>query len=101
MENVQQRGEQLRSQLQSIATQYPNLIVDVRGWGLINGLELNAETELTSIEIVKAAMEEGLLLVPAGPKVVRFVPPLIVSEAEVNQAVELLKTALSKLLASK
>jgi acetylornithine aminotransferase len=101
LENVQQRGEQLRSQLQSIATQYPNLIVDVRGWGLINGLELNAETELTSIEIVKAAMEEGLLLVPAGPKVVRFVPPLIVSEAEVNQAVELLKTALSKLLASK
>jgi len=101
LENVQQRGEQLRSQLQSIATQYPNLIVDVRGWGLINGLELNAEAELTSIEIVKAAMEEGLLLVPAGPKVVRFVPPLIVSEAEVNQAVQMLKTALSKLLESK
>ncbi|EAW39245.1 N-acetylornithine aminotransferase [Lyngbya sp. PCC 8106] len=101
LENVQRRGEQLRSQLQAIATQHPDLIVDVRGWGLINGLELNAEAELTSIEIVKAAMEEGLLLVPAGPKVVRFVPPLIVTEAEVNQAVKMLKTALSKLLESK
>jgi acetylornithine aminotransferase len=98
--NVQQRGEQLRSQLQLIAAQYPDLIVDVRGWGLINGLELNAEAELTSIEVVKAAMAEGLLLVPAGPKVLRFVPPLIVTEAEINQAVEMLKTALSKLLSS-
>lgn len=98
--NVQQRGEQLRGQLQSIATQYPELIVDVRGWGLINGLEINSEAELTSIEIVKAAMNEGLLLVPAGPKVVRFVPPLIVTEAEVDRAVEMLKTALSKLLSS-
>ncbi|MEB3282968.1 MAG: aspartate aminotransferase family protein [Lyngbya sp.] len=98
--NVQQRGEQLRSQLQSIGSQYPELIVDVRGWGLISGLEINSEAELTSIEVVKAAMNEGLLLVPAGPKVVRFVPPLIVTEAEINQAVEMLKTALSKLLSS-
>ncbi len=96
--NVQQRGEQLRTQLQSIAAQYPDLIVDVRGWGLINGLELNAEAELTSIEVVKSAMAEGLLLVPAGPKVVRFVPPLIVTEAEINQAIAMLKAALSKLL---
>lgn len=98
--NVQQRGDQLRSKLQAVATQYPNLFVEVRGWGLINGMELNAEVELTSIEIVKAAMAEGLLLVPAGPKVVRFVPPLIVTEEEVNQAIQRLETALSKLVAS-
>ena len=97
--NVQQRGEQLREGLRSIAAQHPDLIVDVRGWGLIDGLEINSEAELTSIEVVKAAMDEGLLLVPAGPKVVRFVPPLIVTEAEVNRAVEMLQAALSKVLA--
>ncbi|MFM7192689.1 MAG: aminotransferase class III-fold pyridoxal phosphate-dependent enzyme, partial [Microcystaceae cyanobacterium] len=50
------------------------------------------------IEIVKTAMEQGLLLAPAGPKVLRFVPPLIVSEAEVNQAVDLLDKAIAEVL---
>ncbi len=86
LQNVQARGEQLRKQLRAIANQFPNLFTEVRGWGLINGIELNAETEITSIDVVKAAMERGLLLVPAGPKVVRFVPPLIVSAAEVDEA---------------
>ncbi|WP_323253952.1 aspartate aminotransferase family protein [Spirulina sp. CCNP1310] len=86
LQNVQARGEQLRKQLRAIANQFPNLFTEVRGWGLINGIELSAETAITSIDVVKAAMERGLLLVPAGPKVVRFVPPLIVSAAEVDEA---------------
>jgi acetylornithine aminotransferase len=97
LENVRQRGEQLRANLTEIAAKYPALIADVRGWGLINGIELKAEIELTSVEIVKVAMEAGVLLVPAGPKVVRFVPPLIVTEAEVNQATEAVDAALAKL----
>lgn len=92
--NVQERGEQLRASLQQLATKYP-VITQVRGWGLINGLELQAESKLTSIEIVKAAMSEGLLLVPAGPKVVRFVPPLIVSAAEIDRAVNILDRVLA------
>jgi len=86
LQNVQARGEQLRKQLRAIANQFPNLFTEVRGWGLINGIELSPTTEITSIDLVKAAMERGLLLVPAGPKVVRFVPPLIVSAAEVDEA---------------
>lgn len=93
LSNVVDRGEQLRSGLKEIADQYPNLIETVRGWGLINGLVLKEESEVTSIAVVKAAMAEGLLLVPAGPKVVRFVPPLIVSAAEVEQALAAVKQA--------
>lgn len=92
--NVQARGEQLREGLRAIAQSYPSLITEVRGWGLINGLQLSDDHEITSINIVKAAMDEGLLLVPAGPKVVRFVPPLIVSEVEINQALEAIRRAL-------
>jgi acetylornithine/N-succinyldiaminopimelate aminotransferase len=87
--NVQARGEQLRAALQQLATKYSD-ILEVRGWGLINGLELKAESEINAIDIVKAAMEAGLLLVPAGVKVVRFVPPLIVSAAEIDRTVMIL-----------
>jgi acetylornithine/N-succinyldiaminopimelate aminotransferase len=97
--NATQRGEQLRQGLRAIATKYPHLIAEVRGWGLINGLELTADTAMTSIEIVKAAMTEGLLLVPAGPKVVRFVPPLIVTEAEINEALATIDKAIAQLSA--
>lgn len=97
LENAQQRGEQLRQQLQAIAGEYPEQIAEVRGWGLINGLVLQENCQQSAIDIVKAAMAEGLLLVPAGPKVIRFVPPLIVAEVEVSLAVQKLQQALSAL----
>lgn len=97
LNNVQARGEQLRTNLRAIAKKYPHLFKEVRGWGLINGVELSVDTNLTSVEVVKAVMAEGLLLVPAGPKVLRFVPPLIVSEAEITEACEKLERALEKL----
>ncbi|MGB7413712.1 MAG: aminotransferase class III-fold pyridoxal phosphate-dependent enzyme, partial [Thermosynechococcaceae cyanobacterium] len=97
IENVRSRGEQLREGLRQIAAQYPECISEVRGWGLINGVVL-AES-LKSIDVVKAAMVEGLLLVPAGPQVVRFVPPLVVSAAEVNQTIDTMNNVLARLCA--
>ncbi len=97
LQNAQARGEQLRVKLRAIANQYPNIFTEVRGWGLINGMEISAEVELTSIDIIKAAMKEGLLLAPAGNKVLRFVPPLIVSEAEVNEATQILEQVMTEL----
>ena len=96
--NVESRGEQLRTKLRAIAQKYPQLFTEVRGWGLINGLEISADVELTSIDVVKAAMDEGLLLAPAGTKVLRFVPPLIVSAQEVEQASDLLEKTIEKCL---
>ena len=98
LQNVQERGEQLRNGLKAIAAKYPDQITEVRGWGLINGMELNADTQLTAADVVKGAIAEGLLLVPAGPKVVRFVPPLIVTEAEVNMALQALERAMAAVI---
>ncbi|MEM7556363.1 MAG: aspartate aminotransferase family protein [Cyanobacteria bacterium P01_A01_bin.84] len=95
--NVSARGEQLRNGLRAIASKYPQYVKEVRGWGLINGMELSIDIPFSAIDIVKSAMEQGLLLVPAGNKVVRFVPPLIVSEAEVNQALESVDNAMGSL----
>ncbi|MFN6529141.1 aspartate aminotransferase family protein [Nostoc sp. ChiSLP03a] len=97
LQNVQDRGEQLRSGLKAIAAKYPQHIGEVRGWGLINGLELRADIEITAADVVNAAIKEGVLLVPAGPKVVRFVPPLIVTEAEVNTALQAVDKAIANL----
>jgi acetylornithine/N-succinyldiaminopimelate aminotransferase len=94
LSNVQARGEQLRAGLRSIAEKHPGVVAEVRGWGLINGLVLSSDIELTSSSVVKAAIDEGLLLVPAGPKVIRFVPPLIVSAEEVDQALQALERAM-------
>ncbi|MBG1268044.1 aspartate aminotransferase family protein [Nostoc sp. WHI] len=95
LQNVEKRGEQLRSGLRAIATKYPQYITEVRGWGLINGLELRADIALTAADVVNATINEGVLLVPAGPKVVRFVPPLIVTEAEVNTALQAVDQAIA------
>ena len=100
LQNVEARGEQLRSRLRAITVQHPDLFTEVRGWGLINGMEINAEAELTSIEIVKAAIAEGLLIAAAGPKVLRFVPPLIISATEVDQAMDALERAIQTVIPS-
>jgi acetylornithine aminotransferase len=83
-----------------LAAQYPQLIDEVRGWGLINGLALKADAGFSSIDLVKSAMGNGLLLVPAGPQVVRYVPPLIVSAEEIDQALAATARALATLTAA-
>jgi acetylornithine aminotransferase len=96
--NVQARGEEVRQGLRAIAQQYPSLFTQARGWGLINGLVLQPDAPIKSIDIVKAAMEEGLLLVPAGPGVVRLVPPLVVTAEDVQTALTKLEKAIASLV---
>jgi len=98
LENVQARGEELRAGLQAIAKTYPQLFAGTRGWGLINGLILQPDASVPSIDIVKAAMSQGLLVVPAGPGVVRLVPPLVVTADEVQLALSRLKQAIKDLV---
>lgn len=90
--NVKERGEQLTKGLEAMAKKYPTILGDVRGWGLLKGVECIAE-DITAGELVAAAMNEGLLLVPAGANVVRFVPPLIITEDELNTAIDRLEAA--------
>lgn len=95
IENARVRGIQLRGHLEALHRQYPEHIEQVRGWGLIQGLVLKSAA---SIDLVKGAMGKGLLLVPAGPNVVRFVPPLVVTAEEVDQAMKILAQCLQEAL---
>ena len=82
--NVLARGEQLRALARGLQQRKPEFISDVRGWGLIVGIEIAESCPAAAADVAKALLAAGVLVVPAGPKVVRFVPPLIVSEAEVT-----------------
>jgi len=94
--NVKARGEQLSQGLESIRKKHPQVLGGLRGWGLIKGIEVKDDAGCTAGELVGDAMEEGLLLVPAGPSVVRFVPPLIVTEEEIDRALDMFEKAVVK-----
>jgi len=94
--NVQARGEQLAAGLEDITSRYPSVLGETRGWGLLRGVEIKEDAGCTAAELVGDAMKEGLLLVAAGPSVVRFVPPLIVNEAEIADALGRFEKAIEK-----
>lgn len=98
LQSVQERGEQLRAGLSQLAALYPEHLQGVRGWGLINGLVLREDSPKLPLDVVKAAIEQQLLLVPAGTRAVRYVPPLIVSAAEIDEALEKTAQALRMVL---
>jgi acetylornithine aminotransferase len=93
---VSTNGELLQSLLQELVARHPEQLAGERGWGLLRGLVLR-EGGVTAPEIVKAAMVEGLLLVPAGPGVVRFVPPLVIKPRQLRKAMKRLEKALHSL----
>ncbi len=91
--NAAMLGHHLQQGLQQILSDFPALVAEVRGWGLIQGMV----TQIPAAQVVNAALDQGLLLVPAGPEVVRFVPPLVVSRTEVDEALTKLRLALQTL----
>ena len=94
--NIQARGKQLAERLADIASQYPSVLGEVRGWGLLRGIQIKEDAGCTAAELVGEAMAEGLLLVAAGPSVVRFVPPLVVKKSEVAEALARFERAIFK-----
>jgi acetylornithine aminotransferase len=91
--HVTAMGALLQRQLAELAARHPSLAEGARGWGLLQGLVLRADGP-AAIDVVKAAMEQGLLLVPAGANVVRFVPPLTIQPRQIREAVKRLERAL-------
>ncbi|MCP9886631.1 aspartate aminotransferase family protein [Cyanobium sp. ATX 6A2] len=97
LSHVQRSGELLRQLLEELVTRHPQLLAGQRGWGLLQGLVLRPEAP-SAPQVVKAALAEGLLLVPAGASVVRFVPPLTIKPKHLREAVQRLERALLSLV---
>jgi acetylornithine aminotransferase len=90
LDNCRAMGLYLQEKLAGLKDRY-GFILNVRGRGLIIGMELSIEGG----DLVKAAMERGLLINCTLGNVLRFVPPLIVTEEEVDEAVAILNDVLA------
>ena len=90
LKQVEESGRYLQECLSQITDER---IVGIRGRGLMVGMEFNIDVK----ELIGLCMEQGLLLLNAGPRVLRFVPPLNISKNEINQGVAILKEALREL----
>lgn len=92
LENVEKQGKYLREKLNQLKSKYP-VIKEIRGVGLIQGIELS----INGADVVRKCIDKGLLLVGAGERVVRFVPPLIVNESEIDEAIKIIDESLKEL----
>lgn len=77
--------------LQQLRDKYPDVITEIRGLGLILGAQLASDPN----PIVEAARNLGLLVITAGTNTLRFVPPLTISEAEIQEGLGLLDQAIA------
>lgn len=87
---VQAKGKLLKELLEELNSPH---IVEVRGQGLMVGMELDIDTG----PIVAEGYKQGLILVNAGPNVLRFVPPLTISEDEIKQVVDKVDAILQRM----
>nr|WP_301288761.1 MULTISPECIES: aspartate aminotransferase family protein [Methylorubrum] len=83
----------LTQKLAGLIDRHPHVFAELRGQGLMRGLKLN----LPNTEFTAAARARHLLVIPAGDNVVRLLPPLIVGETEVDEAVARLEAAATDL----
>lgn len=94
MESVQQKSILLRQKLARVADENADIIGEIRGEGLMIGVKCS---DVANGDLVSAMRDEHLIGVPAGDNVVRLLPPLIVSEEEIDDAVTRLEAACSAL----
>lgn len=90
LQEVTEKGEYLIEQLHKSIGQAP-IVSSIRGKGMMIGIECNQDVS----DVVRILIEKGLLVLSAGPNTIRLLPPLIVSKQEINQAINLLRAALT------
>jgi len=87
MKNAERIGMVLRSRLNELQTEFPHLVKEIRGFGLMQGLDLTREGD----SIVTELRERGILLNCTGKTVLRFLPPLIINERHVEETISHLR----------
>lgn len=87
---VYEKEKIFRSHFEKLRQQFPNVISEIRGRGLILGLQLTQDPT----PVITAARERGLLIITCGTNTLRFVPPLIITEEEIKIGMDILGDAM-------
>ncbi|MCH5268857.1 MAG: aspartate aminotransferase family protein [Lachnospiraceae bacterium] len=92
LEHVNTIAPYLVDSLNTLAQKYPNKIKEVRGMGLMQGIELSVPAG----DIVTKALEKGVVLISAGTNIIRFVPPLIVEKEHIDMMCDVLNSVFAE-----
>lgn len=95
MDQAAKTGEHFRAELRKMAEKHPGAVKEVRGLGMINGVELT-DNEIGP-KVVDKCFEQDVLINCTAGNVLRFIPPLIASEAECDIVVAAVDKALTEL----
>ena len=87
LKNVQKISKYFHSELKKIQKQYSNIIKEVRGVGLLIGLQLHSD----QAKFIQKLMDNKLLTIRAGENVIRILPPLTVKKKEINLAIKIIR----------
>ena len=85
---VRAKGRRLRAALDDLAERYPTAIAEVRGLGLMLGIKVHGDHHAFAGRL----RERGLLTVPAADNVLRLLPPLVVDDGEMDEAIAILES---------
>lgn len=92
IKNVEQRGKQLRAGLEKLGKEF-DLFTEVRGRGLMIGAELNGAHNGKAGDISEICRKHGVLVLQAGPNVLRLVPPLVITEKDCAEGLKRMRAA--------
>ena len=92
LQNVKKNSEYFHFELNKLKDQYPKIIKEVRGIGLLIGLQLFHD----QTKFIKKLMDNKLLTIRAGENVIRILPPLNVKKKEINLAIKIIKKVCKK-----
>lgn len=86
LEHVVEMGVKLHAGMAKLVQDFPGVFVETRGLGLMQGIKLHES--IVNRDFKNELESEGLLVAPAGDNVLRLLPPLIITEAHINEAIE-------------
>jgi acetylornithine/N-succinyldiaminopimelate aminotransferase len=92
LKNVTENGAFFKAELEKLKTEFPNVIAEIRGVGLMLGIKIDDKIEHN--EIVKKMIANKLLTVPAGNNVIRIIPPLILEKHHIEEAIKKIRASL-------
>ena len=102
--NARRVGELLIDRLRLMKSKYPRVVREVRGLGLMIGIEFHPdlrafarEQKTPAIQVVNRLHEKGVLTVPAATSVIRLLPPLNLSESEADEGLHAIKNVVEEL----
>jgi acetylornithine/N-succinyldiaminopimelate aminotransferase len=98
LDAVSAKADRYKAGLAAINEKY-GIFKEVRGLGLLIGIELTEQWHGKAKDFVAAALEEGLMMLVAGPNVLRFAPSLIIPDADIDAGLAMLDAAIAKVIA--